>query len=159
MGGRTTKTNVPADELHWSIERAAAEFGLSPMTLRRALAKISAKPDENGCFTTAQVADALYGQLHLEKIKTQQEVTEKLRIENMVSRAELLNRRELAKGLAAIVDAFTSRLMVDRELSRMTKEDLLKDLSSWPLVLEEASRAQSRLRRNGKQPEEADGES
>jgi len=68
--------------------------------------------------------------------------------------ASVLNRAELAKGLAAIVDAFVSRVMADRELSRTAKEDLLKDLSSWPLVLEQVPGSQTRLRRNGKHPDD-----
>jgi len=47
--------------------------------------------------------------------------------------------------VAAIVDAFVSRVMVDWELSRTAKEDLLKDLSSWPLVLERVAGSQTRL--------------
>jgi len=45
-------------------------------------------------------------------------------------------------------------------LSRQEKEDLLKDLSSWPLVLEDVAHAQSRFHRgNGKRPEEDGSES
>jgi hypothetical protein len=39
--------------------------------------------------------------------------------------------------------------------SRAAKEDILRDLASWPLVLEDVAHAQSRLHRgNGKHPEE-----
>jgi hypothetical protein len=46
--GRTTKSNLP---LKWNVEKAAAEFGLSNMTLRKALNKTSAAPDQDGVYT------------------------------------------------------------------------------------------------------------
>jgi hypothetical protein len=88
--------------------------------------------------------------MHRERLATQRQITERITLENQITRAEVLNQAELAKGFAAIVDAFVSRVMVDRELSRTAKEDLLKDPSSWPLVLEQVAGIQTRLRRNGK---------
>jgi hypothetical protein len=71
-----------------------------------------------------------------------------------------LHRAALSKGLAAIADAFVSQVMSVQGLSRQEKEDLLKDLSSWPLVLEDVAHAQSRFHRgNGKRPEEDGSES
>jgi len=40
---------------------------------------------------------------------------------------------------------FPVAAIVDWELSRTAKEDLLKDLSSWPLVLERVAGSQTRL--------------
>jgi hypothetical protein len=149
-----SKTNVPAEELHWSIERAAAEFGLSPMTLRRALNKISAKPDENGCFTTQQVVASLFGQLYVEKVRTQRALARKLELENDVTTASVLNRAELMKAFAAIADAIVSRIMA-ANVPRSVKEDLLKELASIPLILKEVAHAQTRLPRgNGTRPDE-----
>jgi hypothetical protein len=71
-----------------------------------------------------------------------------------------LNRAALSKAFAAIADAFVSRVMSVQGLSRQEKADLLKDLSSWPLALQEVAHAQSRLPRgNGKRPKEDQSES
>jgi hypothetical protein len=154
---RSSKTNVPAEELAWSIERASAEFGLSPMTLRRALAKISAKPDENGCYTTQQVVTSLFGELHVQKVRVQRAVAHKLELENAVTEGRLLDRDALARGLGAIASAFVARLMAANELPRTLREDLCRELSSWPLALREVERAQSRFRGGNGQTIEEDG--
>ena len=59
------------------------------------------------------------------------------------------------KVLAQVADAMTSRNMSASEMSRSTKEDILKDLAAIPLALKEVGQAQSRLPRgNGAHPEE-----
>jgi len=84
--------------------------------------------------------------MHIERLKTQREITKKYSLENAVTVGSLLNRDALAQGLAAIADAITSRIMVAQELSRATKEDVLKDLSSIPVVIADVARKQSRFR-------------
>jgi hypothetical protein len=54
---RTTKCNVPAAALKWSVERPEVEFGMTSNTLRKSLAKNSAAPDADGLFTTRQITD------------------------------------------------------------------------------------------------------
>jgi hypothetical protein len=117
------------------------------MTLRKALAKTSATPDSDGLYTTQQIVAALYGALHQEKVRTQKELADRYMLENQITRAEVLNRAELSKAFAAIADAFVSRVMSVQGLSRQEKEDLLKDLATWPLALEDVAQRQSRLRR------------
>ena len=76
-------------------------------------------------------------------------------LENQITRAEVLKRAELTRVFAAISDAFASRVMSVQRLSRQEKEDLLKDLATWPLALEEVAHAQSRLpHKNGEAPEQ-----
>jgi hypothetical protein len=148
---RATRSNVPTEPLRWSLDAASREFNFSAQTLRAALNKNSAVPGEDSCFSTLQLVESLYGALHLERIRSQREVTEKLRIQNMISRGELLSSRELQKGFTAIADAISARVMSCSELPRTAREDILRDLSSWPLVVVETAHAQSRSR-NGKRP-------
>jgi hypothetical protein len=141
---RPTKSNVPAAALRWSIERAGIEFGLTSQTLRKSLVKTSATPDAAGLFSTKQIIAAIYGTFDQEKLATQRELTKKYQIANSIAEAHLLNRSELMKGLATVADAMTSRIMA-ADVSRSVKEDLLKDLASVPLVLENVAHAQDRL--------------
>jgi hypothetical protein len=152
---RTTRSNVPQNEpLKWNVEKGAAEFSVSIGTLRKALAKNSAEPDSDGLFSTRQIIAALYGALDQEKLATQKELTKRYQLNNCIVEASVLNRAEVAKGLAAIADAVVSRIM-SSGLARSEKEDILRDISSWPAVLETTARAQSRLPRggNGQTPE------
>ena len=132
---RLTKSNVPAAPLRWSIERVGIEFGLASQTLRKSLAKTSATPDADGLFTTKQIIAAVYGAFDQEKLATQKQWTRKYEIANAVAEASVLDRSELARGLATIADAMTSRIM-SADVPRSVKEDLLTDLAGLPLILE-----------------------
>jgi hypothetical protein len=87
----------------------------------------------------------------------QRHLAEKYRIENAILKGEAINRADLAKGLARIADAMVSRITAS-SLSREEQEDLLKELASIPLVLEEVVRAQTRLKKakTASQKEERD---
>jgi hypothetical protein len=151
---RTSKSNVPAAALRWSIERAGIEFGLASQTLRKSLAKSSAAPDANRLFSTRQIVDALYGALHQEKVRTQKELADRYALENEITRAEVLRRSEVERVCAAVADAIVARVM-SSGLSRHEKEDILKDIASLPIVLRDIGHRQSRLPRgNGKRNEE-----
>jgi hypothetical protein len=153
---RQSKSNVPAAALRWSVERAGVEFGSTSQTLRKALNKNSATADADGLYTTQQVAAAIYGSMHIEKLATQKELRRKLELENAITTGSVLDRAELMKGLAAVADAMTSRIM-SSELSRSAKQDLLRELSTVPLILKDVARAQSRLPTRGNDTRNRDG--
>jgi len=144
---------VPAAALRWSIERAGIEFGLTSQTLRNSLGKTAATPDADGLYTTTQIVGAVFGAFDQEKLATQKELTKKYQIANAIAEGSVLDRAELLRGFAAIADAFVSRLMAASEIPRSVKDDLLKDLSSWPLVLEDTAHRQTKLpaRANGRE--------
>lgn len=85
--------------------------------------------------------------MDVEKLATQKEVRRKLELENAITTGSVLNRAELEKVMAAIADAFVSRVRSVQGLSRQEEEDLLKELSSWPLALEDIAARQTRLPR------------
>jgi hypothetical protein len=152
--GRVTKSNVPAAALRWSVERTGTEFGFTSQTLRKSLGKTAAIADANGLFTTKQICQAIFGSMRVEKLATQRQLTRRYELENAITEATVLDRAELMKGLALIADAMVSRIMASR-LARSEKEDILRDISSLPLVLEETAHRQTRLPRgNGTRPEE-----
>jgi hypothetical protein len=84
--------------------------------------------------------------LQTEKLKTQKQMTERLRLENAMTRGELLRKSEVAKAFAVIADAISTRIMSATELPRIVREDLLREISTWPLALEEATHAQTRIK-------------
>jgi hypothetical protein len=142
-----TKSNVPQQEpLRWNLRKAAIEFSTTSDTLRKSLNQISASPDPDGLFSSQQLVRALYGELHVEKVRTQRALARKLELENDITTASVLNRAELMKAFAAIADAMVSRITA-ANVPRSVKEDLLKELASIPLILKEVAHAQTRLRR------------
>jgi len=140
--------NVLKAPLRWTIERASIEFKLAPNTLRKFLNQGGAEPDQGGCFTTTQICEALYGDLKAERLRKERQLTKKYQLENEIMEATVVNRAELMKGLAAVADAMTSRIM-SANVDRSVKEDLLNDLATVPLILKEVADKQSKLRRGG----------
>jgi hypothetical protein len=139
--------------LRWTVEAIAREFKLAQNTVRKILHQGGAEPDGNGTYSTGQVASCLFGNLHAEKIRKEREMVRKYRIENETSEANLLDRAALTQGFTQLADAMVHRIMAS-ELSREAKEDLLKDLSSIPIVINNVARTQTRLPRgNGTRPE------
>jgi hypothetical protein len=155
-----TRSNVPQNVLlRWNVERAGIEFGVTTVMLNRALAQISATPGNDGCYTTQQICEALFGDMHKEKIATQRQITERITLENEITRGEVLNRAELSRVFTMIAEAMSSRIMSYDALPRAAREDILKDLSSWPLGLEEVAHRQTRLPRGrGKRHDEDQSE-
>jgi len=105
-----TKSNVPQSVvLKWNIVKAATEFGVSKDTLKKSLNQISAPADSDGLYSTQQICEALFGAMHQEKLRTQRQITERITLENQITRGEVLNGAELAKVLAQVADAMVSR--------------------------------------------------
>jgi hypothetical protein len=89
-------------------------------------------PASDGTYSTREICQALFASLHQEKLGTQRALARKLELENSITEANVLNRSALAKGFAAIADAISSHIVACTELSRTTRENILRDLASWP---------------------------
>jgi hypothetical protein len=146
--------NIPVGPLQWTCERAEAEFVFLADTLRKNLRQAGIEPDANGCFTTVEICRAIYGGLSEEKLRTQREITKRYQLENAITEGSYLDRKALTAAFSGIADAISSRIMSDHGLSREAKEDILRDLSSIPVVLASVARDQTRLPRgNGEHDE------
>ena len=128
--------------------------------MRKLLARNSAKADADGLYSTRQITEALYGGLAEEKLATQRQLTKKYALENAITEASVLDRAALMQGLEAVAGAMVHRITTSK-LDRTEQEDLLRELSSIPIVLEGVAARQSKLRRskNGQAVEEDGSES
>jgi hypothetical protein len=144
-------TNVPRAALRWSIERASAEFKLAQNSLRKYLNQGGAEPDEGGCYTTTQIVECIHGDLRAERLRKERELTKKYALANAITEGSVLDRAELSSVFAAIADAVSTRIMSASEIPRHVREDVLREIATWPLALEEVSARQTKLprRRNG----------
>jgi hypothetical protein len=150
--------NVPMAALHWSIERASREFNLAPVTLSKFLRQSDAVPDESGCYSTAQLCSAIYGDLRAERLRKERELTKRYRLENEITEGNLVNKTAILQGFASLADAMVCRIM-SSALEREVKEDLLRELSTIPVVVKDASKqTRSRAVRNGQEEEQDESE-
>ena len=92
--------------------------------------------------------------MRLERIRTQKETTERLRIANEFSRGELLNRAELERVFDQLADALVSAVMAS-PLDRQVKENCLRNIAGWPQIVLDVANKQTRAHRaNGPSEEE-----
>jgi hypothetical protein len=139
--------NVPAKPLRWSIDRASAEFKLAQNTLKKYLNQSGAEPDEGGCYSTAQVTNAIFGDLRAERLRKERELTKRYALQNAITEGSVLDRAELSRTFALIADAMVSRINSATELPRNVREDLLRDLSTWPDAIKETVARQTKFPR------------
>jgi hypothetical protein len=142
-----SRSNVPDEALRWPIKRAAVEFKLNHMTLRKLLGAAGVQTDEDACVSTSQIVEALYGSMHQAKLETERERKKKLALENAILSATVVNRPALMQGLSRIADAMVSRITAS-SLSRDEQNDLLRELASIPVTLDEVASAQTKLPRD-----------
>jgi len=133
---------------------------MSAATMVKLLNQASVVPGEDGCYSTAQLLSGIYGRMHEERLKTQQQLTRKYELANKVTEASLLDRGALMAGFAQVADAMVS-IITTSGLTREEKENLQKELASIPIVVDGVAKRQSKLRRNGngQKAEEEQGES
>ena len=96
------------------------------------------------------------GALYEEKLRTQRQLIRKLELENQITTASVLNLDALSAGFAQLADALSSVVMSDPNLDRKSKEDFLRNLSNWPLILDGVANRQSKLARGNGQIAEED---
>src|SRR6516164_5106991 len=126
----SSRSNLPQHEpLRWNVEVAAREFGMTEMTLRKSLAQNSACAGEDGCYSTREIREAVYGDLHSERILTQRQLTRRYELNNRIVEGTVVDRAELLRLFAGVADAMTSRIEAS-SLTREEKTDLRRDLSS-----------------------------
>jgi hypothetical protein len=144
--------------LRWSIEAISREFKLASNTVRKIMHQGGAEP-AGGTYSTTQVCECLFGNLHAEKIRKERELVRKYSNENRIVEGSYLDKVELLKVFSAIADEMTYRIQASG-LTREEKSDLQHSLASVPLDVEDVAKRQSKLRgtKNG-QAEQEQGES
>jgi hypothetical protein len=139
--------NIPSTPLCWSLDAASFEFAMSATTLRKLLNQASIAPGEDGCYSTTQLLSGVYGRMHEEKLRTQEQLTKKYELANRTAEGNLLDWAALMQGFSQLADALVNVVMTDRNLTRESKEDFLRNLGSWPVILDNVVRNQSKLKR------------
>jgi hypothetical protein len=144
---RTSRSNLPDQPLRWSAEKAAAEFGLTHPTLRKLLAQNSIQGGADECYSTKEIATAVFGDLAGEKLLTQRELTRKYTNENRIVEGAYVDRAQLMALFTQVADSMTSRIE-SSSLTREEKHDLRLELSSVPIGVDDIAKRQSKLPRN-----------
>jgi hypothetical protein len=155
--------NVGLDPLAWTIESASREHRISSVTLRKYLRQSGIEPAEDGTYTTTQITGVLFGDIRSERLRTQREMTRRLRRENEVAEGALVSREGILQGFASLANAMTCHIRASK-LDRLEQDDLLRELADLPVIVTNAATGatnkqtgrRSRYSKNGKTPVEED---
>lgn len=83
--------------IRWTIENAAAEFGINPRTLSARLKQAGTVPGEDGRYSTKEIASAVFGDLEREKIRKTSAEADEIEKRNRERDGELVDVEEFAK--------------------------------------------------------------
>src|SRR5688572_13697570 len=100
------------ERIAWTQEHASAEFAINPRTLGARLKQSGAKPDEQGRWTTIQIATAVYGSLELERIRKTRAEAAGNEMANRVAAGELV---DISDFVAAHAVAYVECVRIIRE--------------------------------------------
>jgi len=152
--------NVGLDPLKWTIESAAREFRLAPVTLRKNLRQADIQPAEDGTFSTEQITAGLFGSLREQRLLKEKQLVRKYELANQIIEGNYLNRSEIEKALGQLAAEMVF-IIETSNLSREAQDDLRVTLASIPVEIAGVAKSQTKsLRRskNGKKPEKDEGE-
>jgi hypothetical protein len=136
--------NIPRDALRWTVESAAREFDISKETVRKRLTAVEEYPDaQDKCYSTGQIVHAIFSSIQAERLREMKGRADNWELRNGALRGELLNRESLSKALGAIFSALT-QIILSAPVPRSVKDDLLTNISSWPVAIRSVSARQSR---------------
>jgi hypothetical protein len=116
------------ERLAWTQERAAAEFAINPRTLAARLKQGGEKPDEDGRWTTLQIASAVFGSLERERIRKTSAEANQVETENKVAAGRLVDVDDFARNYETVYVGMKAEIMASK-LSDAEKDSLLKKLS------------------------------
>jgi hypothetical protein len=131
--------NIPPEKLRWDLRRASEEFAVGYHVLRRKLVEAGEQADPAGCYKTAQLTRALFDSLHAARVEKIKVDTERSKMAARAEKGELIDRAALSETFGRLADALKSHIMNDTTLSREAREDVCRELASWPVVLEDAA--------------------
>jgi hypothetical protein len=103
-------------------------------------------PGEDGCFSSRQLLSAVFGSLHKAKLHQVQEETRYTALRSQILRGEYLERAALQNAFGRVAERILEVIRNDRALSAEAREDLLRSLSSVPILISDVAAGPRRAR-------------
>ncbi len=113
--------------VRWNRNSASTEFNISPKTLSKRLRWNGILPGPDGCFSTAEICRAVYGDLDGEKLRLVREQANERELKNEQTRGRLVDaddfRQLLTRGFSSMLSVINSA-----NLEREDKDKLINAL-------------------------------
>ena len=119
---------VLEEGIRWSLTNAATEFGCVRETLKRGFKQNGIDADaEDGKFTTAQVCQALFGDLTGEKVRLTRAQADRVEMENKQAAKVLINVDDAILAVHQFTFAIRQKILLSG-LTEHEKNNLLLEL-------------------------------
>jgi hypothetical protein len=135
-------SNIPQDPLRWSVLRAAEEFDIDQVTLRKRLVKADEQPGEDACYSTQQIIGSIFDSSKALRDREVKAKAEHWEIRNSVLKGELLDRQDTTRSLEQSY-AVIKQIVNASSLPKKDKKDILDSVASYPVIIEGVVRRQS----------------
>jgi hypothetical protein len=135
------KGNLPNVPLRWTPKDAAREFNRDEIALIKKLIAMGTEPGSDGCFNSAQIAEALFGGVSVERRRLIAEQADGYALDNARKRGELLDRNLVVSGLESVFLAIKQYVLAS-ELSREAKDDILSNIAGLEVIITNVTEAQ-----------------
>lgn len=122
----------------WTIEVAAAEFGVNPKTLSNRMKRYGIAPNQSGGYTTKQICEAVFGDIDNEKFRLVKEQADKIAIENKQSRRELVPAKEFGEIVNRALESIRATAMSASNLETQDRDKILLSIRDALVGVEDA---------------------
>lgn len=113
--------------LRWTVEQAGREFAVHRTQVSARLRQTHQVAGPDGCYSTAQMVAAIYGDKHHEELRRTKEEADKLALGNAKSRRELLDSDAVYRFFEGYFIVIRQRILASK-LSREEQDALLLEL-------------------------------
>ncbi len=123
------KPGPTIESIRWTPGRAAEEFRVGYKLVTGGLKKSGELAGEDGCFSTIQVANAIYGDMHKQKLRLATEAADAKALANDEARGRLVDKPDLLTRFQTVFAEMKGRIL-NSELSQDRKDALLNSIAS-----------------------------
>jgi hypothetical protein len=135
-------SNIPQDPLRWSVLRAAEEFDIDQVTLRKRLVKADEQPGEDACYSTQQIIGSIFDSSKALRDREVKEKADNWNLRNQILRGQLLDRVGVERALEASYQAVV-QIIKGSNLTKKDQKDIVSNLEDAHKRLDNVARQQS----------------
>lgn len=123
-----TRAGHRVTTLRWSVSLAAGEFNFDHGTILKRLKAASQLPGDDGFYSTAQIALAVYGDLAGERLRKLREEADGEAMDNAYRRKELGETKFFILFLADVAQSVVQHIKAS-QMSDQEKDDTMEEIA------------------------------
>lgn len=121
-------------QIHWNADKAGLEFGIDPKTIRKRIKACGIDPAfKDRTYSTQQIAAAVYGDLHGEKLRNERLDGDIKELKKAEWERKLVPSAEVSRAWAFHTLA-TRNIVLNSSTPEDVKQELLKQFESTPIL-------------------------